>query len=218
MSIPSTVVGYGSKDTYLHKFVFAVRFHHPLSDSVTYVCYDNNQTYPQTDSLTSTDNDVFGMGVGENSMIALVDTTNGTAGCGGTPWFPASPNANTATMNLMKGLTNYVKQHGDVLEDAGGGTIYFNMQMKTVASCQTSSSMGFDLNFKYSYTSTIPAPSLFFNDAVGSGTEAVPVWLEITPDTHGIKHCRAGLGVGDGKVANVPETGQEKTQDAWVTT
>lgn len=213
MAIPGRASGYGSS---AHATVFMVGFTQPLSSKVRYECYDNDNTFPLVDDATTTSNDIFDIGSGENSMIALHDTTAGAPSS--TDWFPSSANANTSSLNLMKGLTSYVTQHGATIDSAGGGSIFFNMQVKVPASTQTSSSMGFDLVIRYTYTSTIPTVNWYFNDGNASGTFTTPVWQEMTPSTHGIRHCRAGTASGGPYLANIPSTGQEKTEEAWITT
>lgn len=210
MASKGRVAGYGST---VAKNVFKVTFVYPLSSKVHYEAYDNAQTFPQTDTLTTTGNDVFGLGAGEYPMIALRDTTNGTAGAG-TNWFPASPNANTATINFLKGLVYYVTQQGATLSSAGG-SITFNMQASIPASAQTDSSMQADIVVRYTFTSTTPNVTWWFNSVSDSGTMYVPVWATMIPDSHGIYHTKIGLTVAP-YLANIPETGQEKTLNAWI--
>lgn len=219
MAVKGNANGYGSSidETYASQYVFAINFNHPLSSKVKYEAYDNDQTFPATGNLTTTNYDVFGLSGGEDSMVALRDTTNGTSGAG-TNWFPSSPNANTATINLLKGTTNFVTQHGATIDTTGGGTIYFNMQIKVPASTQTNSQMQFDLVARYTFTSTTPTVSWWFNNEDGGGTEASPSWATMPSGTYGIKHTRDGLTSSGPFLANIPETGQEKTQDAWMTT
>ena len=215
-SIPGTICGGGSKDTYVHKNILAVRFHAPLASKVTIHAFDNAQTFPAVDSVVTTDNDIFGLSNGaELSMIGCIDYTGGTKWSPGTNWFPTEVKLNTCTLNLLKGYTSYVTQHGATIDSSGGGTIYFTLQLKIPASCQTSSTTKFDVAFKYSYTSTVPNPSIFFNSKTGGGSEAVPVWATLVSGASGIYHSAADLASSP-YLANIPLTGQEKTQDMWV--
>ena len=211
--------GYGSgEDGYAAKNVFRISFNHPLSSKVRYECYDNNQTFPATVSVTSTVNDIFGLSASELSMVALRDTTNGTSGAG-TTWFPSSYQSNSGTINLMAGTAHYVTQQGATLDSFGGGYAYFNMQVKVPASTQTSSSMGFDVLGRYTFISTTPTVAWEFNQVANSttGTEAVPVWGTIPSGVMGIKHCRTSTATAGPYLASIPETGQTRTEEAWIT-
>ncbi|MCK9369440.1 hypothetical protein M0R04_05840 [Candidatus Dojkabacteria bacterium] len=220
MATKGRAYGYGSGESgYAAKNVFKVDFNHPLSSKVRYETYDNNAIFPATDTAVSTVNDIFGMSAAEKSMIALMDTSNGTGDCG-TTWFPTNYAAtNTGTTNLMVGIAHYVTQQSATLDSFGGGSIYFNMQVKVVASMQTSSSAGFDLLLRYSFISTTPTVSWFFNQVAPStaGTEAAPVWATIPSGSMGIVHCRENTPFAGPYLANIPETGQEKTQEGWIT-
>lgn len=218
MAAKGRVHGYGSAydGQYAWKNVFKVAFSRPLSSTVKYECYDNNQpTYPNIDNGTTTVNTVFGVYGTSLSMIALRDTTNGTTGpVSGTTWFPSSANANTATTNVMDGTTNYVTQHGSNV--VAGGSIYWNMQVKIPATVQTTDTMGFDLLLRYTFTSTTPTLTWMYN---ATFSETSPVWATIIVDTkHGVMHTRAATATAGPWLANIPSSGVELTQQAWITT
>ncbi len=206
MGIPGRADQAGSNTV---KRVFKVTFTRPLSSKVKYEAYDNTKgkaNFPTLDSVLTTANDIFGMGGGEDSMIGLHDTTATRPQA--TSWFPDTPNANTSSINLLKGTTTFVTQHGATV--SAGGSITYSMQCKIVASMQTSSITGFDLAFRYTYTSTQPTLAFFFMDAT------LQDWTALTPGTHGIVHTRAGTVTLGPYLANIPVTGQEKTAEAWV--
>lgn len=218
MATRGRIKGYGSgEEGFAAQYVVAINFNHPLSSKVRLECYDNNQTFPAVDSATATSNDVFGLTSGyATTMIAMRDTTNGTAGAG-TSWFPTAYAAsNTATINLMAGLAHYITQQGATLSTAGGGTVYFNVWCNIPASTQTDDLMGFDISARYSFISTTPTVSWWFNNGENSGTEASPVWASIISGSWGIVHCKSGTSAAGPFLANIPETGAEKTVEGWV--
>ena len=208
MAIPGRAVGGGSS---LGKNVFKITFTRPLASKVTYEAYDNDQTFPDTDTQTTTDNDVFGLGAGEDPMVALRDTTNGTST--GTSWFPDTAQSNTSTINFLKGTTYYVTQQGATV--SAGGSITFNMQCKVPASTQTDSTLGFNLTIRYSYISTTPTVNYYFNSDDG-GTDATPSWAELTPGTHGFVHTRLNTATAGPYYVDIPATGQTKTSSIWI--
>lgn len=205
MPTTATIRGYGSTT---NQNVLKVAFLYPLSSKVRYVCYDNDQTFPATSSLTTTSNAIFGKSGSELSMIGLHDVTS--AGPAVTNWFPAATRPNTGSMNLMVGLVSYVTQQGATLS-AASGSIYFNMQVKVVASVETDDVMKYDLALIYTFTSTTPTLNWYFN----AGTEGAPTWTFATPDVVGIAHTRADID-NSPYLANIPSTGQEKTARGWV--
>lgn len=200
---------YGS---HTYQEVFKVHFNHPLSSRVTIECYDNNSTYPNTSNLTTTNNDVFGLSANEKSMIAMHE--NSVSGPAATNWFPTDYWSNNGSVNLMKGSTYYITQQSGTLSSAGGGSILFNIQLKIPASTQTSSSMGFDILVRYTFTSTTPTVSWYANAAV---TQFTTRWAIVTPNTVGLLHTRAGTSSSGPFRANIPVTGQEKTAEGWIT-
>ncbi len=218
-----TVFGYGGATC---QNVLMVDFSHPLSSKVTYECYDNDQTFPATDTATTTSNEIFGIS-GGTTMIQLIDLTNATTNLGTTWLLPLASayQANSGKRNLMKGLLGYVTQQGATLQSAGGGSIKFNMRLRIPSDMETSHNGQWDLLVRYSYTSTIPTVQWWFNDKYGSkaasvGTADVPAWATMVPDIHGLRHTRAGVATlgATSWLANIPESGSELTEEAHVTT
>jgi len=205
MAIPAHVLGYGATAS---TDVFKVKFSYPLSSKVRYECYDNlDNNFPVTDDVTSTGNDIFSLNATfATSMIALIDTTGGAPSS--TTWFPANDGSNVATFNRMKGVTYYVTQHGATV--VANGSITFNMQIEVPNEAETSSSMAYDVSVRYTFTSTTPALTWYFNDLEAS------TWTQMTPDTHGIVHVRSGTPTGGPYYANIPVSGSERTQEGLV--
>lgn len=212
--IPFSVKNYGSST---FRQAFKLKFSYPLSSKVTYEGYDNTlgkAAFPQTDTVLTTNNDVFTLLGGVYPCIALHDTTK--AAPAATNWFPTTPNSNTSSLNFLKGITYYVTQHGATI--VANGSILFNMQMRIPATTETNSSMGFDLLFRYSFTSTTPVLTFYANE----GNIAVPgagaTWTSFVSDTNGIVHTHAGITAGGAYLANIPAApaAPEKTLAGWI--
>lgn len=186
MAIPNKAVGYGNNST--ARNVLAFYTDQALSSAIQYYAYDNDQTFPTTDTLTTVTNIVLAgkTGNGSKSMISLVDTTNAAPVKDWKPWTATGGEANP---NRLKGTTSYVEQDGSILTAATRAT--FNMVAEIPFDTLTTDSMGFDIQVLYTYTGTAPAPAFQFNDAV-SGTEGTPTWTGLTINTHGFKHTRSG--------------------------
>lgn len=217
MAVNAQVKGYGNSTD---KNVFKLIFNYPLSSKVKYEAYDNTgvqgdkSTFPSTDVDLTTAHDIF-IGVGGESAIGLHDTTQDQPD---TDWMGdiMSPGANAASLNLLKGVTNFVTQHGATL--GAGGCIYWNMCIRVPASFQTSSSVAFDLLIRYTFTSTTPTLTWKFNNETTGGTEGSPSWTLATPNLqHGIVHCRTGTSTFGPFLANIPSTGSELTTEGYVT-
>ncbi len=217
MAPDAQVQGYGNGTA---QNVFKLIFNHPLSSKVKYEAYDNpavhasKAVFPSTDTDLTTAHDIF-IGVGGDSAIGLQDTTQGQSAV---DWMGGimSPGSNTASQNLLKGITNFVTQHGATI--GANGCIYWNMDIRVPASFQTSSSVAFDLLIRYTFTSTTPTLTWKFNNETTGGTEGVPSWTLATPNLqHGIVHCRTGTATGGPYLANIPSTGSELTVEGYVT-
>lgn len=209
MAIPNKATGYGNNST--ARNVFGVLFSQALSSLIKYEAYDNDQTFPAVDTVTTTNNTVLAGTAGNSnkSMVCLVDTTNAAPV---SAWKPASATAGEANPNRLKGTTSYVEQDGSVL--GSGGRATYNMVIEIPSDTQTSDSMGFDLLVRYTYTGTAPTVTFQFNE----GTEGTPSWTSLTIGTHGVKHCRSGSSAPSNLYANIPLSGTEDTAEGWVTT
>lgn len=206
--------GYGNNST--AQLVFGVLFSEALSALVKYYAFDNDQTFPQTDTVETVANDVLAgtAGNGNLSMVSLIDTTNAAPS---SDWKPAGATAGEANPNRMKGQTSYVEQDGSLRGSLE--RITFNMVVEVPSDATTAMAFGFDLKIVYSYTGAAPTVTWQIN----TGSEGTPSWQDIAPDTYGILHCRAGSGPsgqgGDGNYyANIPESGTEDTAEAWADT
>ena len=209
MAVPCEATGYGNLSTAQNVFGFSVDSDDELSSAIKYECYDNDNTFPAVDTVTTVANDIFVNGASSYSMICLIDTTNAAPS---SDWKPSAPSAGEANPNRMKGQTNYVEQDGSALGKSGRAT--FNMVIEVPSTAATSYTMGFDTLVRYTYTQA-SAPTVSFD--INEGSEGTPTWTALTPGTHGIKHCKTGSSSTD-CFANIPESSTEDTADAWALT
>lgn len=211
MSIPSRVVGGGNGNAV--KNVFRLTFSTALSSAPDFESYDSTQSFPATDTVTTTGNTVFtGSTVnGSQPFLALITTT---AGASTSSWRPSSATAgSTTTTNLMKGTTNYVT---DTSTPGAGGIIYWNQDLQVASDLTTSSTFGFDILMRYTYTGSAPSLTWAFNDNVGGGTEGSPVWTTLTPGAHGVRYVNSGTSGGGPYLLNIPTSGTASQGEIWV--
>ncbi len=209
MAIPNKATGYGDNST--ARNVFGCTFSQALSSAVKYECYDNDQTFPATDTQTSTTNDVLAgtAGNGSKSMVGLVDTTDAAPTA---LWFPSSATGGEANPNRMKGQTSYVQQDG--ANRTAGQRITWNECIEIPSDVTPSSTMGYDLLLRYTYTGSAPSLTWEFNE----NTEGSPTWTSLTPNTqHGLRHCNSGTSAGGPYVLDIPPTGTSKSSEGWIT-
>lgn len=206
------VRSYGNNTT--DRNVFAFLTDQNLSSLVKYKAYDNDQTFPTTDTVTTTAHPIFSKGVHTTgSSIYLVDTTNAAPS---SDWMADVPASDTAenNPNILLGDDNYVEQDGSILTAASRAT--FNMCIRVNNTVTTSDNMQFDVAVEYTYTGTAPSPS--FQYSPQGASEGTPAFATIT-GTEGVVHCRSGSGPSGGDFyANIPASGTEDTAEAWVVT
>lgn len=206
--------GYGQTTA---RKVYGVWFSQALSSLVKTKAFDNLETFPAIDDLTSVTNDILAgtTGNGSKSMVGYIDTTNAAPGAAG--WMPASATGGSANPNRLKGETSYVTQEGAIL--GADEYITYNMTIEVPYDVTTSMNLGFDLVFEYTYTGTAPTVTHKYN----TGSEGTPSWTTMVPGTDGVLHCRAGSGAvgggGDGHYyVTIPLTGVALTAEGWVDT
>lgn len=210
MAIPTQAAGYGNNS--IARNVFGVHTTQALSSAIKYEAYDNDQTFPAVDTAVTYTNDVLAgtTGNGNISMVCLVDTTDAAPSSN---WKPSSASAGEANPNRLQGQVSYVQQDGSVLSADGRAT--YNMVIEVPSDAETTSSMGFDLLVRYTYTAST-TPTISFQ--VNEGAEATVSWTSLTVSTHGIKHCRSGSSAPSDLYANIPASDTEDTAEGWATT
>ncbi len=209
MAIPNKAVGYGNNST--ARNVFSATFSAALASQAKYEMYDNAQAFPATGTATTTAEQCFAGTAGNSNkpMYSLVDTTNAAPA---SAWKPATATAGTANPNRMKGTTNYVTQAGSA--PGAGGRITWNMVFEVPSDASAGSSgTQADLLLRYTYTGGAPTVAWFFNE----GTEGVPTWTQLTPGTHGTRHCDAGTVSGGPYLLSIPGAGTADSAEGWTT-
>lgn len=212
MSIPSNAKGYGNNST--ARNVFRLTFSTALSAAPVYEAYDGATFFPDVGSaLTVTSTVLAGTsGNGNKSMVCLVDTSSGAPSSN---WKPSTATNGSLNPNRLKGQTSYVTA---TATPGAGGTITWNEVLEVPSDAATNSTFKWDLLVRYKYTGTAPTLTWSFNDDTsGGGTEGTPVWTNIEPGIHGVRHTRAGVTTGGPYLANIPATGTADTGMGWVT-
>ena len=207
MSIPSKITGAGNNS--IAQNVLRVTFSEATSDIPRLEAWDSY-------AFTTTVNEVFAGTAGNSNkpMIAAVATTNAAPI---SAWVPAAVTAGGATINLLKGSTNFVNLSNAVV--AQGGTVRFNLNWKVPFDAAIPSNMAAVLVIRFSYTGPAPILTWAFNDSAGGGTEGVPVWTNITPGLGGnkIKPADAGSSAGN-IILHRPVAGTVDAGEIWVAT
>ncbi len=198
--------------------VFAIYTDQNLSSRLKWRAYDNNSTFPTTDSLTTTTNPVLKGTVGNSweSMVGLISASVRP----GDNWLSNAGRASsTAHSNRIAGVTYYVLEARPPM--TAGQYSPFNMVIDVPSDVETSYNMKFNLEVEYSYTGTAPNIAFMYNCTPQA--IAVPKWSTVTGAaggeasiTRGIKHCRANSTPPNDLYANIPVSGVEKTAEAWI--
>jgi len=208
MAIPNKATGYGNNST--ARNVFRISFSQNCSQAAKYEMYDRTAAWPSTGSLTTTTKKIF-VGTTGNGNIPMMSHVDATSSAPSSNWKPASPTAGSANPNRMKGQTNYVTSQATPTTSV---PLLFNQVLEVPSDLTPgdSSEMYHDLLVRYYYTGSAPTLTWAFNE----GTEGVPTWTTMTPNTHGIRHCKSGAGAGN-YYATIPESGTQDSQEGWVT-
>lgn len=208
MAIPNKSTGYGNNST--ARNVFRVSFSQDCSQAAKYEMYDRTQAWPGTGTLTTTTKKIF-VGTAGNSNKPMGSLVDATSSAPSSNWKPASATAGSANPNRMKGQTNYVTSQATPTTTV---PLLFNMVLEIPYDLTPADNaeMYHDLLVRYYYTGSAPTLTWAFNE----GTEGTPSWTTMVPSTNGIRHCKAGSGVGN-YYATIPEASTEDTFEGWVT-
>ncbi len=206
MAIPAAATGYGNNS--IAQNVFRLTFSTALSSAPKYEAYDGG-SFPAVGAAVTAANTIFvgTAGNGNKPMLSLVATTSAAPASN---WKPASATGGSANPNRMKGQTNFVT---DPSTPGAGGVIRWNEVLEVPSDASTSSTMALDLLIRYTYTGGAPALTWAYNE----GTEGTPTWTNLTPGTHGLRHCRTGTVGGGPYLANIPAASTEDTTMGWTT-
>lgn len=173
------------------------------------------------------------------SMVCVVSTD---ASAPAANWKPAAQTLGAASSNRLRGLEAYtvstatlaggtnVGSYGAGFSKAPGalgngtgavdsdtnpaGVFRWNEVLEIPSDITPSDDLTYDLVFRYQYTTgTPPVIRWYFNDG---GTDVAPVWTELTPNTHGLRHCNAGTVVDTYRL-DIPPTGVVDAAEGWIT-
>lgn len=213
---PFKVCGTGSKRL---RNVFRVKFSQPLS-SVPYLkCYDNAAAFPNTDSSTSTLYKIFKGSTGneEKPMLAYHSTCRGSTYAD--DWYSLATISAGTFIALMSGDASYLKFDYSVasIDVALGTCLYWHAQMSVPYDVNPTFTKHHNVCFVYTFTSTIPTIWFHANNYHEGGTDGSPVWGTITTDTNGVRFG-SSTATNTSILANIPISGEEKTETAWIST
>ncbi len=213
MAIPYKVTGAGNNSTAQN--VYKVSFSEALSAQPTIEAWDNSSTYPAVDSHGSTTAKEIFTGTTGNGSIPMLSAVSTTSSAPTSVWKPASATAGSANPNRLLGTTNYVT---DPTTPTAGGSILFNLCLEAPydATVPSTSSMNALIQVRYQYTGTVPIVHWYGNE----GTEATPVWTEITSGSDGIRFCNVSASTTDSSTwkLTLPVTGTVDDGSQLVTT
>jgi hypothetical protein len=130
---------------------------------------------------------------------------------------PASVTVGGATINRLKGSTNYVNLDNAAVPAAG--TVRFNLNWEIPYDASIPSDLAAVLVVRFSYSGTAPILTWAFNDNDGGGTEGTPVWTTITPGVAGNKIKPADTGSTPSTVVlHRPVSSVQDCGEVWVVT
>jgi len=210
--IPNKVTGAGNLDaTMVYKALFSTG----LSSTPKIEAWDNSETFPAVASEASTTTkEIFTGTTGNGSKPMLAGYIGGLlsdATKPGASWHPSSAVAGASNPNLLKGSTNYIRA---AVIPGEGDAIVFNLSQRVPsdATVPSNTSMNALILIRCNHTGAAPDITLSYNE----GTEETPIWVDITPGTHGVRFCNSGTEEGEYKLT-LPDSGTIDAGEQWVT-
>jgi len=207
MAIPSKIVGAGNNSTAQN--VIKVTFSEATSNIPTLEAWDNF-------SFNSIAHEIFTgtTGNGDIPMLSAVATTDAGPS---SDWLPSSATAGGATINRLKGDTNYVNLASSAI--SASGSVLFNLCWSVPFDASIPSDMEAVLVIRFEYTGPAPVLTWEFNDDDEGGTEGTPVWTTITAGTSGHQIIPTDSGATAGSLMlHRPVSGVIESGEIWVTT
>lgn len=208
--------------------VFQVTFSQALSDIPLLTAYDDF-------NITTNNNTLF-LGTtnsGNQPMIAAVAGKQGVTSypaLSGSPsgWFPASQSLSytpLGTPNLLNGSLG-AGVNLDTTATLSGGSVTFNLSYKYFNDLTTLATMDGVVICQYQYTGALPTATFYGNQS--PGTESVPSWTPLIPQSAGvapvvgtttqIRPCDSNKGAsGTGTYTQtIPAVGATFPQEIWL--
>lgn len=207
MSVPSQVAGAGNNSSAVN--IFQVVFSQALSAIPTLESWDDS-----TFSTTVKEQFTGTAGNSNQPYLSAVATTNGAPA---SAWKPASGAAGGATINRLRGLTNYVVLANSI--PGAGGVCKWNLDFEAGFDATVPSTNTFGvLAVRFSYSGPTPSLTFQFNDVSAGGTDGAPQWTNITPGAAGnfIRPADAG-STSASVVFTIPASSTADSAQIWVT-
>ena len=188
---------------------FKVTFSQALSAIPTLESWDDS-------TFTTTNKESF-TGTTGNGNIPYWSAVATTGGAPASAWEPSSPVAGGATINRLKGATNFVNLSASIPGAGGAVTFNLNYQIASDAVVPSTNTVGI-LAVRYAYSGAPPSLTFQFNDFSAGGTDGAPILTNITPGAAGnfIRPSDAGVA-STNVVLTKPLTGLYDSPLLWVT-
>jgi hypothetical protein len=206
MSIPSNAAGAGNNSSAQN--VFRIQFSQSLSANPTLESWDDS-----TFSTTAREQFTGTAGNGNIPYLSAVATTDSAPVAN---WKPVAPVAGGATINRLKGLTNFVNL--STIIPVAGGTVRYNLNFEVPFDATVPSTNTFGvLACRFSFSGATPSLTWQFNDVSAGGTEGAPQWTTITPGAAGnfIRPTDAGANSAN-LVITKPTSSVVDAAQVWV--
>jgi hypothetical protein len=207
MAIPGRIVNAGNNSD--KQNVIKVVFSQPTSTIPTLEAWDD-------ENFNTVANQVFAgtTGNGSKPMISAVATTNAAPA---SAWKPSSAAGGGATINRLKGNTNYVNLHSRALSGTGEN-VRFNLCWELPYDTDIPADLDAVFILKYSYSGSAPILTWYYNDGDAGGTESVPVWVAITSGVSGNVLRPADAGCSSSSIVlHKPVSSTVDNPELWVT-
>lgn len=207
MSVPSSVTGAGNNSS--ARNVFRIVFSQTLSANPTLESWDDN-------TFATTNKEQFA-GTAGNGSIPYISAVATTDGAPVLAWKPAAGTAGGATINRLKGLTNFVTL--STVIPVAGGLVSFNLDFELPFDATVPSTNTFGvLACRFSFAGATPTLTWQFNDNSAGGTEGAPQWTTLTPGAAGnfIRPADASA-TSAAVVVTKPTSGVADAGAVWVT-
>jgi hypothetical protein len=207
VSIPSATTGAGNNSS--AKNVYRVVFSQALSSNPQLEAWDDS-------TFSSTAKEMFA-GTGVNGHIPYMAAVATTDSAPLAAWKPA-PVGGGATINRLKGLTNFVTL-STVIPTAGGNVRFnLNWEIPSDATIPSINTLNGVLAVRISFSGATPVLTWQFNDNSAGGTEGAPVWTNITPGSAGNFIKPSNNGATSSTVFfTIPLSGVSDAPAQWVT-
>ncbi len=215
MAVPSQVAGGGGANNATE--CFKMVFSQALAGAPKIEGWDNSSTFPARDAFGMTVAKEIFTGTDESEKPCLAAWSGGAEVTGtkpGASWHPSAAVAGSNNPNLLKAQVSYVTCTNT---PGAGGNIVFNLSLKIAADQTVPSTvtMAHVVQIRFIYTGTAPALTFWYNDG---GSDAVPSWTALTPNTHGIRYVNTTTVAGTYELT-LPGTGSTLVApELWVTT